>query len=307
MTPAETRRRAVALAAEPFDGVLSRERLRSLGADRDVVAREVAAGRWRCHGRQTVAVHTTWLSAFASRWRALWEIGPCAALDGLSALEAWGLRDVSGPVVHVSVPRDFRRPVVSGVRVHRVLRTDHEVVDAGVPRVRAAQAAVRAASWAGSDRQAALFLVMPVQQRIVLPAHLKVAAEEVGIRRRRGLIGRLVEDIVDGAQSLGELDFARLCTSRGLPPPDRQALRSTAAGRIYLDVAWTDIGLVVEIDGSGHRSGLAVMHDNLRQNVVVLNGETVLRIDLVGLRLQPDAFMAQVCRAYALLALRRAP
>jgi very-short-patch-repair endonuclease len=106
---------------------------------------------------------------------------------------------------------------------------------------------------------------------------------------------------VDGAQSLGELDFAALCRSHGLPEPDRQVVRRGPRGRIYLDVRWSAIGLVVEIDGSQHRMGLAVTDDNLRQNEVTLSADRVLRVDLVGLRLRPEAFMAQIVRAHAQL------
>ncbi len=70
---------------------------------------------------------------------------------------------------------------------------------------------------------------------------------------------------------------------------------------MYLDVRWSDVGLVVEIDGSGHRVGLAVTDDNLRQNRVTLLGDIVLRIDLVGLRVEANAFLDQICEAHAFL------
>ncbi|MHA3836444.1 hypothetical protein ACXR8F_12035 [Terrabacter sp. AAH1] len=50
----------------------------------------------------------------------------------------------------------------------------------------------------------------------------------------------------------------------------------------------------MEIDGAQHRWGLAVTTDNLRQNAVVLGGDRVLRIDVIGLRLETDLFMGQV-------------
>ena len=105
----------------------------------------------------------------------------------------------------------------------------------------------------------------------------------------------MLRDVADGAQSLGELDFAAMCRRHGIPPPDRQVLRRTARGRVYLDVRWSGSRLVVEIDGAGHRVGLAVTDDNLRQNEVSL-GDDVLRIDLVGLRVHEVEFMQQVRR-----------
>ena len=110
-------------------------------------------------------------------------------------------------------------------------------------------------------------------------------------------VRQVLRDVADGAQSLGELDFSALCRRHGIPPPDRQELRRTALGRIYLDARWKGSRFVVEIDGAGHRVGLAVTDDNLRQNEVVLGDDRVLRIDLVGLRVHEVAFMQQVRRA----------
>jgi very-short-patch-repair endonuclease len=293
---APSRRRQVASeAAQDYGGVLSRALLRDLGIDRKMAAREVAGDRWRMWGHQTVAVHTGPLGARALAWRAIWEVGVrIAVLDGVTALQAAGLRNYVEPVAHVSVPYGCRVGDVPGVELHHVRRGEGEVMGAGIPRTRPAVAAVRAAYWASSERQAMLALVMPVQQRLVTGPRLVAATEDVTGRRRRALIRRLAMDIADGAHSLGELDFAEMCRRRGLPAPTRQVIRRVPKGRIYLDVRWDDVGLVVEIDGSQHLQGLSVTDDNLRQNAVALQGDLVLRIDLVGLRLYEHEFLDQV-------------
>jgi very-short-patch-repair endonuclease len=295
---ATLRRRAAVAAAQPFGGVLSRCLLRERGIDRHAVAREVAADRWRAHGGQTIAVHTQELGIPALWWRAVWEVGcRSAALDGASALIAAGVTGYDSALVHVSVPDAFSPSRVSGVRPHRVQRVEGEVIlNRGVPRVAPALAAVRAAHWAVSDRQAALLLVLPVQQGIVSGAQLVAASRAVSGRRRRALVPQLVLDITDGARSLGELDFATMCRRRGLPEPDRQTLRRTARGNAYLDVEWRQCGLVVEIDGSQHTAGLALVVDHLRQNEITLQRGRVLRISLLGLRVSADAFLEQVAR-----------
>ncbi|HET6967019.1 MAG TPA: hypothetical protein VFI44_02025, partial [Ornithinibacter sp.] len=111
----------------------------------------------------------------------------------------------------------------------------------------------------------------------------------------------VVRDVCDGAHSLGELDFGRLCARAGLPRPSRQVVRRGPGGRIHLDVAWEDIGLVVEIDGGHHALALNPVDDALRQNDVTLREQLVLRIPVLGLRIAPDAFLAQVVRAHAAL------
>jgi very-short-patch-repair endonuclease len=247
------------------------------------------------------------LSDVALRWRAVWEAGAGAALDGVASLHASGLRGFTTDVVDVSVPPGRQAARIAGVRVHHLRRADPgELVGVGVPRVRAALAAVRAAHWASSDRQAALILCMVVQQRLVAGDRLLSLVDPVPGRSRRAFVARVVEDVADGVHALGELDFAWLCRRHGLPEPERQVVRAGPRGRTYLDVRWRDRPLVVEIDGAQHQQGLAVAEDHLRRNALALAGEVVLAIDLVGLRLRTEEFMAQVVAAHAGLAQRAA-
>lgn len=295
----QRRQLADRLAADQ-GGVVSREQLRASGVDRNAVQREVAAGRWVLHGTQTVAVHRRSLTAQEQWWRAIFEVGDdVALLDGVSALLAHGLTGFAEYAVHVSVVHRHHVPHPRGVLIHKLgERCSGEGVGVGVPRVRAPLAAVRAAHWATSDRQAGLVLAMTVQQGLATPAGLAAALRSTKHRRRRSVVAHLIADLAGGARSLGELDFGRLCREHGIPEPERQVVRRGPRGRIYLDVRWP-CGLVVEIDGSGHREGLSVTMDNIRQNSVVIGGEPVLRIDLLGLRLWPDAFMSQVTQALA--------
>ncbi|KRF28311.1 hypothetical protein [Phycicoccus sp. Soil802] len=287
---------------------MSRAELRAHGWDRDAVARQVVARRWAPHGRQTIALHTSTLGPEARRWRALWELGiRVAVLDGVTALQAAGLSGFHDDRVHVSVRHNAHVPQVDDLVLHKVVRRiDGELAAGGVPRTTPAVAAVRAAHWAVSNRQAALVLVMPVQQRLVTGHQLVAAAKAVRGRTRRAFIPAVAKDIANGAESLGELDFAALCRARGLPEPTRQAVRTVGAMRAYLDVFWEDVGLVVEIDGSQHQWGVASTDDHFRQNALVISGDRVLRMTLMGLRLAPDRFMDQVCAAHAALGHRRA-
>ena len=295
-TRRQRRRRAVDAARE-FDGVLTLWRLGELGFDHAAVSREVENDRWQRLGTHTVAVHTGPLGATARRWRAVWEVAEgCALVDGVSSLLTVWLQGFTEDVVHVSVPRGAQCPRVDGVRIHRVTRRAGEALASGMPRSRVEVAALRGAAWASSDRQAALILCLVVQQRLTTAERLLSALRTVRNRGRRPFVRQVLRDVADGAHSLGELDFAAMCHRHGVPPPDRQVLRRTPRGRVYLDARWAGSGLVVEIDGAGHRTGLAVSDDNLRQNEVSLERDTVLRIDLVGLRVHETEFMAQVRR-----------
>lgn len=280
-------------------GVAHRDDLRAAGVSRHDVASEIAAGRWQRAGRHTVVIGTGALHGEALLWRAVWETGGGAALDGTAALLAAGLTGYRADVIDVSLPADNRRHAVKGVRRHQRVRA-LPVIAAGLPRVRPEWAAIHAAQWARSDRQAALVLCLVLQQRLARPDALLEAWRSIRRSPRRAVIDAVLRDVCDGAHSLGELDFAAMCRRRGLPEPTRQAVRVLPGGRVYLDVAWEDIGLVVEIDGGHHALALHPVADALRQNEIVLGAERVLRIPVIGLRLDPDAFLTQVVRAHQL-------
>jgi len=139
----QRRHRLAAAAAElsqDHDGVLSKAQLRTIGVTRWDVRRETTACRWKQHGTQAVALHTASLEQRA-QWRvALLEIGKHAALDGVTALSAAGLRNYQEPLIHVSVPRGTRPGNHAGVRVHETRRRlDTDVIDSGIRRVRPAE------------------------------------------------------------------------------------------------------------------------------------------------------------------------
>lgn len=171
------------------------------------------------------------ISVEATRWRAVWESGGGALLDGAAALLAAGMTGFETDRLDVSVPHANRGHRIDGVRLHR-RRTMPARQGAGIPRVATATAAVHAASWTVSDRQAALLLCLPVQQRLVRGAGLADA----------------------------------VARSSGPPSPDPTGRRSGPSGR----------------------------------------REKVLRVPLLGLRLQPDAFIEQIVRAHHRLSVKAA-
>ncbi|MDQ3383613.1 MAG: hypothetical protein M3519_07505, partial [Actinomycetota bacterium] len=175
----------------------------------------------------------------------------------------------------------------------------------GLPRVPVDVAVVHAAEWAVSDRQAALLVAMPLQQRLV-PARQVLERWQSRQRvRRRAFLDAVIRDVCDGAQALGELDFAGLCRERSLPEPSRQVVRTGRNGRVYLDVWWEELGVGLEIEGAHHTQGLNAVDDALRQNEIIIEEGLLLRLPVLGLRLQPGRFMDQVERLLELAHRRR--
>lgn len=286
-------------------GVMHRAELRRLGITRHDVRTEVAAGRWASLGRHTVQAHTGPPTAAAQLWRAVWESGSGAILDGPAALVAHGMTGFTLDVIDVSLPLGSTIRPLPGVRARR-RRHVAPAFPVGVPRVRPEWATIHAAQGARSDRAAALLLVLPIQQRLVEPGRLLNAWHEIRRSPRRVLIDGIIGDAVDGARSLGEVDFARLCRARGLPPPKRQTVHHLPSGRAYLDAEW-EVGLVVEIDGGHHGLALNSLDDAWRANEVVIEDRMVLRLPLLGLRVDATRFLDQIARAHQVAAARHRP
>lgn len=292
-------RRAVR-ASERQGGVLSRRQLYALGVTRYEIRGHVRAGRWRLVGDQSVQLGNGPLQETGELWAAVFQGGPRACLDGGSALIAAGLERYELRPVRVSVPRGarVRRNRRFNIRQARGWSPDDQA-RSGIPRTRPEIAAVRAALWARSDREATYVLTVTVQQGLASPASIGEALLAVRRDNRRLLLHAVVNDLLDGARALGELDVVRELRRRGFPAPARQVLREDGRNRYFLDLYWPEHGLVVEIDGIHHAWAENVVGDALRQNVLSLNGDTVLRLPLLGLRLEPDAFFAQIEQALA--------
>ena len=287
------RRRALEAIARGQGDVLSRRQLYERGLTRAEVRAEIMARRWRRFGDQCVQTgpgdHTSpW-------WRALFEVGPRAVLDGVTALQAAGLTTITDDVIHVAIPKSANPRRCRGVRVHETRRyREEDVVSHGIPRMAPATASVHAALWARSHAQAALFIVAPVQQRLVSVPDLAAAVELVKRHPRRRLLRQLVKDVDEGIESIGERDFARACKRRGFPKPTRQEMRRLPSGRVFYDVTWGQYHVRVELDGLQHLRVEQAGADALKQNAATIAGDRVLRIPFFAFRADPEPFLDQV-------------
>lgn len=297
--PDERRRIHAELAslAGEQGGVVSRAQAYAAGLTRSELRAQISARRWQRVWTRSICVHTGPVPAAGRWWAAVFEGGDRALLDGEASLVASGLVHYEPAVLRVSVPRGVKPLRGAGLDIRRTRRwSPADRVAMGVPRTRVPVAAVHAAMWARTDKQAALLLTMPVQQGLTTAEQVGRALLAVHRDRRRELMHAVVTDLLGGVRSLGELDVARECRRRGLPEPDRQVVRRGRDGRYYLDVCWDTFGLVVEIDGIHHSWATSVVPDALRQNEVSLGGSRVLRLPLLGLRVAADDFFDQVER-----------
>lgn len=266
--------------------ICDRRGLYAAGVPRWLIQREIRVGRWQITGRQTVALHNGPLSVAARRWVAVFENGPRARVSGTTALQHDGVTALDDETIHVLVPQGAPKIRLAGVRRHESRRwRAADLEPHGLRRTKPAVSAVMAALWASTERQAIFFLLLPVQQGLCTPAQLAEVLERVRRHRFRKALWLAVADIADGARSLGELDVGRALARRGLPKPSRQAVRTRKDGSVYLDLAWDEYGLVMEIDGKQHDLPWMRLADTVRDLRTLAEGAQVLRIPLLAWRL----------------------
>ncbi|MDA8434529.1 MAG: DUF559 domain-containing protein [Actinomycetales bacterium] len=290
-------------------GVVRRSQLVALGVTRHHVRRQADAQRWRTIGPHVVILHTGPLTRAQWRWTAVLHAGPHAALAGLTALELFGLSGWLRNQAHVLVPLGVSVPPLPGLTVHTTRRlADEDLVRVGGLRTTTvARSAVDAARWAGSSRRAAAVVLAVVQQRLATPRELAVCLAGFDRVRYGSAIAAAIDDAAGGADSLAEVDVARLVVRAGLPRPRRQVVVDTPEGprRVDLVVDLPDGGLLVlEVDGMHHTETGIRLADAAKDAAVVAAGHRVLRLPVQAVRADPGAVLRQLTTIRELAARR---
>jgi hypothetical protein len=230
-------------------GVLSPQR----AAAHPHAAWRVRMGIWTAYG-DVVVLHNGPLTDEQKAWVAVLRCGDGAVLAATSALVASGVR-VSAPAVP-QLLRPFHRrvPQVPGVAIRRSRVLGPLDVDSSrqPPRLRIPRAAVDAATLMTTPDDVRAVLCAPVQQRRAQASQLRSAALRLGPLVGRSLVLRTLDELELGATGVHELRFSRIVVRHRLPMPTRQVLRKRGDGMAYLDVAWEEYALHVEVDGLAH-------------------------------------------------------
>ena len=271
----------------------------AIGVTRHHVRRQVEAQRWRTIGPHVVVLHTGPLTRAQWWWTAVLHAGPHAVLAGLTSLEDHGLRGWSCDEAHVLVPLDVSVPPLSGLTVHRTRRLpDGDVVRRdGCPATTVARSAVDAARWGRSSRRAAGLVLAVVQQRLATPRELAACLAGFDRVRYGSAIAAANDEAAGGADSLAEVEVARLVVRAGLPRPRRQVVVDTPEGprRVDFVVDLPDGALLVlEVDGIHHAETGVRLADAVKDAAVVAAGHQVLRLPVQGVRADPGAVLRQL-------------
>jgi hypothetical protein len=283
------------------DGVVARwQVLRYLTAS--ALRHKVRSGRWR---RAHSGVYLTetgaptpkqrgWVAVLAARVDAR----SVAALAGLTALGAWGLRGIDSHVIHVLVPHNARIQPPAGVAVHRTrlpLDLDRNLRP---PATMPDRSLLDATQWARTDHEANLIIAATFQQRLVRLPDVRRAVEAMPNMRRRQLLLRTAEDAAGGSHSLSELDLLALCREYELPTPTRQVERTDGRGRRrYVDALFEDYKVAIEVDGAHHVDVWQMWADAEKANSLELDGFLVLRYPAFVVRTEPARVAREIAEA----------
>lgn len=234
-------------------------------------------------------------------WIALLDGGPSAALGSHTSLELHGFRGFAteADLIHVVALRGRHTMPLDGVVVHesrRLLKMPVGVV-AHLRCIDPVISVIDAAAWQPYPRFAVTMLAAAVQQKFATVSELDDGLRIVGRVRHKNWMRLALRDIAGGAESLGEIDIAKLCREHHLMQPDRQRLRRDTDGRRrYLDCEWeTEVGItVLEVDGAHHMNAEQWTADLRRERRIVIDGRRVLRCSAHEARAERDALAADL-------------
>jgi hypothetical protein len=283
-------------------GVATRRQMSIAGFTAHDIETAARARRWRKFGRNVVVLQNAPLTAAQREWVAVLLPGKPAALAGLSAASAAGLRGFEPDRVHVLVEHATEVRVPAWVKLHESRRFSAMDINdaASPPRTRNPRAVIDAATWSKWPRRACAILCAAVQQRLVTVAQLEAELQAAGQIRHVAIMRDILGDIGGGGHTLAEIDFGPLARRAGLGPPRRQRLRRDWDGKVrWLDVEFNlpdGIVLVVEVDGRGHLEIENWLDDADRENEVVIDGRPVLRFPSITVRLNGPRVIDQLRR-----------
>ncbi|WP_370616051.1 hypothetical protein [Mumia sp. Pv 4-285] len=260
----------------------------------------VHRGRWQQPYRGVVVTHNGPLSPDQTTWAHLLACPPGSVLGGLSALDQEGMTGFPPSGTYVVVHDKARRPEIEGLIVHSSVYLDERDVHPlrVPPRTRRARSLVDGASWSEPPRRARAIILAGAQQGLVRTRDLRDALSRRGTCRHRALIVESYLDAAGGIQSLPERDFDSIRRWSGLPEPTRQRPVRRKDGRYYLDVAWDEYGLAIEIHGIPHMRVAQWDADLMRANEIVIGGPKLLIFSSYAIRRERAAVADQLVRLF---------
>lgn len=276
-------------------GLITRQQLTRCGVDRWAIAHRIRTERWAPWSGTVIATTTGDLTRKQQIWLGVLTAGPGALASHLTAAELAGLRNWQRDNITVLVP--YANAVHAKTDGIRYVRTRRDLaslrdLDADPPACLLEPAVLLFAAGERSPRTAQGVLAAVVQQGLATPQILMAWVDRLSPLAKAPLLRRALADISGGAQSLAEIDIARVCRRRRLAPPHRQVKRRDATGRLrFTDCEWRLPDgriLVLEVDGAFHMEVEQWEDDIARQRALSATDRIIVRCTARELRDEPD-------------------
>jgi hypothetical protein len=248
-----------------------------------IIAGRIDSGRWQRLHRGVFAVFSGPVPRDALLWGAVLRAGDRAVLSHHTAAELWKLSDAPLDPVHVSVPRETGMLDIPGLVVHYSSRLPQARHPARLPpQTRIEDTVLDLIELARTAEDAVAWPIKACQRRLTTPERITGALEERHRVRWRGDVRDAIAVARVGVHSPLELRYFRDVERRhGLVPGNRQVLVTRGTARQYLDVRYSDYGVVVELDGVLAHSPDNRKQDARRDNANTLDGYQTLRYSWV--------------------------
>lgn len=272
------------LAAAQAD-VVTREQAIGLGLSRHTLLRLVDQGRWQRLAPGLFATHTGTVGWDGLAWGGTLLGGTGARLGRTAAAFAGGLVDEAPDPVEVLVPHgSAARSRLSWRFVHERPGARGDRTTGSPPRTLVPDTVLDLCDGAPA-RQVEDWVTRAVQRRLTSPEHLRRALGRRSRHSQRLLLGELLQEVAEGAESPLELRYLRDVERRhGLPPGERQQRTGTPGRR---DVLYREFGLLVELDGRRGHEAEGRFRDMARDNAALRERLATLRYGFGDVAGQP--------------------
>jgi hypothetical protein len=287
---------AVAALAGGQGGVVSHAQLLHLGLSADAIHRRVKAGRLHALHRGVYAVGHRVVSAEGRWYAAVFAAGTGAVLSHASAAAAWELRTQGGGRIDVIVGPGGRARR-KGLRLHRCssVPVDEVTTRSGIPITTPARTVLDLAATGLDGRP--LEAVLDRAERLRL---LDFAKLQQLLRRYPGRPGTPSLQATLSRYTAGTIVTRSELEERFLGLCDRFGLPRPNVNTVIegeeVDFLWPDCALIVEVDGyEWHRSPSAFTSDRERDVQLVLAGFRVLRFTWAQVTGRPN-YVARAVR-----------
>jgi putative AbiEi antitoxin of type IV toxin-antitoxin system/uncharacterized protein DUF559 len=290
----------VAELAARQHGVVAFDQLRRLGVSRSGVNRRVAAGRLHRLYRGVYAVGHVALTTDGRRMAAVLACGPGAALSHRSAAELWGIW--KGAAARWDVTTHQRgRKAPAGIRLHRVRTPLNAAVTShnGIPVTTIPRTLL---DLAEQVPQSVLERAVNEAEHLRLLDAKDLEGTLAAANGRKGMkkLAVAVQEPNPGiTRSVLEERFADLIARSDLPAPSRNVHVHTPDRLVEVDVLWPDQKVIVELDGSVHRTRRGFEEDRKRDAALAGEGYVVVRLTWRRITRDPSAVLAELRRILA--------